>query len=114
MGSGLACHDPDDLRAAMTAIIASYRQHQAVLVALNEMAGYDPSVAATYRDLLADMSQRLTRVIEDGQADGSIRRELPRGHHGQCADLDMVERVCHQDLPIETPRLRRGVGRHSG
>jgi TetR/AcrR family transcriptional regulator, ethionamide resistance regulator len=93
-------HDPNDLRAAVTAIIASYRQHQAVLVALNEMAAYDPSVAATYRDLLTDMSQRLTRVIEDGQADGSIRRELPAATTASALTW-MVERVCHQDLPLK-------------
>src|SRR5882757_8906783 len=31
-------HNPGDVRAAMTGIIASYRRHQPVLVALNEMA----------------------------------------------------------------------------
>ncbi len=84
----------------MAAIIASYRHHQAVLVALNEMAAYDPSVAATYRELLADISQRLTGVIEDGQADGSIRRELPGPPPRPSALTWMVERVCHQNLPV--------------
>ncbi len=32
--------NPYDLRAAMTALVASYRRHQPVLVALNEMAAY--------------------------------------------------------------------------
>src|SRR5437588_594623 len=31
-------HDSDDMRAAMAEVIASYRRHQPVLVALNEMA----------------------------------------------------------------------------
>src|ERR1700761_4149788 len=44
-------HDPEDVRAAMAAIIASYRRHQPVLVALNEMAAYDSLVGATYRNL---------------------------------------------------------------
>jgi TetR/AcrR family transcriptional regulator, ethionamide resistance regulator len=95
-------HDPADVRAAMAGIIASYRRHQAVLVALNEMAAYDPSVAATYRDLLADISRRVTRVIEDGQADGSIRRELPAATTADALTW-MTERVCHQNLP-NTPR----------
>ena len=95
-------HDPADVRAAMAGIIASYRRHQAVLVALNEVAAYDPSVAATYRDLLTDISKRLTRVIEDGQADGSIRRELPAATTANALTW-MVERACHQTLP-DTPR----------
>jgi AcrR family transcriptional regulator len=95
-------HDPNDVRAAMAGIIASYRRHQSVLVALNEMAAYDPLVAATYRDLLAEISQRLTRVIEDGQADGSIRRELPAATTADALTW-MVERACHQNLP-EKPR----------
>ena len=91
-------HDPDDVRSAMTDIIASYRRHQPVLVALNEMAGYDPQVAATYRDLLTGISGRLTQVIEDGQADGSIRRELPAATTASALSW-MVERACQQNLP---------------
>jgi len=91
-------HDPDDVRSAMTGIIASYRRHQPVLVALNEMAGYDPQVAATYRELLTGISGRLTRVIEDGQADGSIRRELPAATTASALSW-MVERACQQNLP---------------
>jgi TetR/AcrR family transcriptional regulator, ethionamide resistance regulator len=96
-------HDPDDVRAAMAGIIESYRRHQSVLVALNEMAAYDPLVAATYRDLLTEISQRLTRVIEDGQADGSIRRELPAATTADTLTW-MVERACHQNLPVK-PRV---------
>jgi AcrR family transcriptional regulator len=94
-------HDPNDVRAAMAGIIASYRRHQPVLVALNEMAAYDPLVAATYRNLITDISQRLTRVIEDGQADGSIRRELPAATTADALTW-MVERACHQNLPVKS------------
>jgi AcrR family transcriptional regulator len=95
-------HDPDDVRAAMAGIIASYRRHQPVLVALNEMAGYDPQVAATYRELLTGISGRLTQVIEDGQADGSIRRELPAASTASALSW-MVERACQQNLPNKPP-----------
>jgi AcrR family transcriptional regulator len=91
-------HDPGDVRAGMAAIIASYRRHQPVLVALNEMAGYDPLVAATYRELLTGISGRLTQVVEDGQADGSIRRELPAATTASALTW-MVERACQQNLP---------------
>jgi AcrR family transcriptional regulator len=91
-------HDPDDVRAGMAAIIASYRRHQPVLVALNEMAGYDSLVGSTYRNLLTAITARLTRVIEDGQADGSIRGTLPAATAASALTW-MVERVCQQNLP---------------
>jgi AcrR family transcriptional regulator len=90
--------DPDDVRAGMAAIIASYRRHQSVLVALNEMAAYDSLVGATYRNLLTAITARLTKVIEDGQADGSIRSELPAATAASALTW-MVERVCQQNLP---------------
>ncbi|ETW23097.1 TetR/AcrR family transcriptional regulator [Mycobacterium gastri] len=90
--------NPDDVRAAMHGLIASYRRHQPVLVALNEMAAYDPETAHTYRDLLTGISQRMTRVIENGQADGSIRRELPAASTASALTW-MVERACQQNLP---------------
>jgi TetR/AcrR family transcriptional regulator, ethionamide resistance regulator len=91
-------HDPGDVRAAMDAIVATYRRHQPVLVALNEMATYDPLVGATYRNLLTAITGRMTRVIEDGQADGSIRRELPAATTASALTW-MVERTCQQNLP---------------
>lgn len=94
-------HNPDDLRAALTGIIASYRRHQPVLVALNEMAAYDPLVGATYRNLLTAITGRLTRVIEDGQADGSIRAELPAATTASALTW-MVERACQQNLPAQS------------
>ena len=93
-------HDLDDVRAAMADIVASYRRHQPVLVALNEMAAYDPLVGTTYRNLLTAISERLTRVIEEGQADGSIRPELPAATTASALTW-MVERTCQQNLPTE-------------
>ncbi|MEV0672193.1 TetR/AcrR family transcriptional regulator [Mycobacterium sp. NPDC050441] len=90
--------DPADVHAAMAGIIASYRRHQPVLIALNEMSGYDPLVGQTYRELLTGIAGRLTRVIEDGQADGSIRRQLPAAATASTLTW-MVERTCHQNLP---------------
>ena len=93
-------HDPDDVRAAMADIIESYRRHQAVLVALNEMAAYDPETGQTYCDLLTAISARMTRVIKDGQADASIRREIPAATTAS-ALVWMVERACQQNLPTK-------------
>lgn len=93
-------HDPQDLRTAMTLIIAGYRRHQVVIGALNEMAAYDPQVAATYREILVGISASLTRVIRDGQADGSIRPDLPPDATASALTW-MVERACHQNLPYQ-------------
>lgn len=90
--------DPADVHAAMAGIIASYRRHQPVLIALNEMAAYDPLVGETYRDLLTAISAQLTRVIEDGQADGAIRPQLPAASTASTLTW-MVERTCQQNLP---------------
>ncbi|QUR68275.1 TetR/AcrR family transcriptional regulator [Mycobacterium spongiae] len=96
-------HNPDDLHAAMAGIIASFRRHQPLLVALAEMAAYEPLTAQIYRDLLAGISERLAGVIQDGQADGSIRRELPALTTASALTW-MVERACQQNLPDSQPR----------
>jgi TetR/AcrR family transcriptional regulator, ethionamide resistance regulator len=95
-------HDPDDVRAAIAGIIESYRRHQAVLVALSEMAGYDPATAQTYRELLVEISRRMAGVIADGQADGSVRPGLPAAVTAS-ALVWMVERTCQQNLPGNPP-----------
>ena len=90
--------DPADVRAAMTAIVASYRLHQPLLVALNEMSAYDPLVGSTYTEILTGISARVTAIIEHGQADGTIRRELPPESTATSLTW-MVERSCQQNLP---------------
>lgn len=90
--------DPADVHAAMAGIIASYRRHQPVLIALNEMSGYDPQVDETYRELLTGIARQLTEVIERGQAGGMIRATLPPGSTASTLTW-MVERTCHQNLP---------------
>ncbi|ORV42792.1 TetR family transcriptional regulator [Mycolicibacter engbaekii] len=103
-------HDPADVGAAMAAIIASYRRHQPLLIALNEMAAYDPLVGNTYRELLTSIAGRLTGVIEAGQADGAIRRALPAAATASALTW-MVERVCQQDLPSRDPQHDAEIAR---
>ena len=66
------------------------------------MAAYDPQVSATYREILTDIAARLTRVISDGQADGSVRPELDATATASSLTW-MVERSCHQTLPFTGP-----------
>jgi AcrR family transcriptional regulator len=90
--------DPADIRAAIAGIVAGYRRHQPLLVALSEMAGYDPQVSHTYRELLTGIAGQVTQVIEDGQAAGTIREDLPA--EATASSLTwMVERSCQQNLP---------------
>ncbi len=97
-----ARRDPADVRAAMTAVVSQYRRHQPLLVALSEMAGYDPQVSATYRELLTEIAGQVIRVIEEGQAAGTIRPELPP--EATATSLTwMVERSCQQNLPGRPP-----------
>jgi AcrR family transcriptional regulator len=90
--------DPADVLAAMTGLVASYRTHQPLLVALNEMAAYDAAVGATYRDILTAIAARLAAVIEKGQGAGFIRRELSAETAASTLTW-MVERTCQQNLP---------------
>jgi len=90
--------DPADVRAAMDGLVASYRRHQPLLVALNEMAGYDPQVGTTYREILTAIAARLAAVIEEGQADGFIRPELSAATAASTLTW-MAERTCQQNLP---------------
>lgn len=91
--------NPDDVRTAMANVVATYRRHQAVLVALNEMAAYDAATGDTYRGLLTGISEQLCRVIEEGQAEGSIRPGLPASTTASALTW-MVERACQQNLPV--------------
>lgn len=97
-------HDPHDVELAMQRIIASYRRHQTFITALNEMSSYDATVAATYRQLLGDISAGLAEVIRNGQNDGSIRPGLPAGATASALTW-MVERACHQNLPYQPTDL---------
>ena len=90
--------DPADVLAAMSELVASYRRHQPLLVALSEMAAYDAQVGDTYRDILATIAGRLAAIIEQGQSDGFIRPELPAATTASALTW-MAERTCQQNLP---------------
>jgi TetR/AcrR family transcriptional regulator, ethionamide resistance regulator len=95
-----ARRDPADVHAAITAIIAGFRSHQPLLIALNEMSAYDPQVGAAYREQLDGICAQVARVIEDGQAAGSIRPQLPVAATASALTW-MVERTCVQNLTGE-------------
>ena len=86
----------------MARIIASYRRHQPVLIALSEKwpATTPKSVGGTYRELLTGIGEQFAAVIEAGQADGSIRATLSAAITASSL-VWMVERVCQQNLPTQ-------------
>ncbi|MDT5249231.1 MAG: TetR/AcrR family transcriptional regulator, ethionamide resistance regulator [Mycobacterium sp.] len=90
--------DPADVRAAMDGLVASYRRHQPLLVALSEMAAYDPQVGTTYGEILTAIAGRLAAVIEEGHADGVNRPELSAATAASTLTW-MAERTCQQNLP---------------
>jgi len=90
--------DPADAKAGIAAIVAGYRRHQPLLVALSEMAGYDPQVGAAYREILTAISARFAAVIEQGQTNGSIRQELSATTAAKALTW-MTERTTQQILP---------------
>ncbi len=97
--------DPADIRSAMTRIIASYRRHQPVLIALNEMAGYDAAVGETYRELLTGIGEQFAGVIAAGQ-DRRIHPGHPaRGHHRQQPGVDGGTRLPAEPA-VTTEQLR--------
>lgn len=89
-----ARRDPHDLLAAIKGIISSYRRHQALMSAVVETAGYDPSVASDFQALMGDFETATRGIIEQGQSAGTIG-DLPVGEVA-CALVWMVERTCYQ------------------
>lgn len=85
-----------DAIAAMRALVATYRRHQALITAVIEMAAYDADVAATYDAIFEGIVGSVEGVIRAGQQRGDIR-ELPR-RDTAAALTWMVERTCHQTL----------------
>lgn len=103
--------DAAGLLDGMWAVIAVFREHQRLLTAVVETAGYDAGVAEAYREMHAGIAGRFRGVIEQDQAVGRIR-PLPAGETAAALTW-MVERTCHQTLGEASPeaddRLARAL-----
>jgi TetR/AcrR family transcriptional regulator, ethionamide resistance regulator len=60
------------LSEMMLQVIQTYRSHATVLAAVDEVAGYDPSVAALWRSRYDRYAQRLCRQLQDDQRAGWV------------------------------------------
>jgi AcrR family transcriptional regulator len=103
--------DLDHTRDSIAAVIATYRQHQALITAVIEMASYDAEVAQTHRRLIDEIAATLQASIEQRQAEGTTLA-LP-AREVAIALTWMVERTVHQTVrftpPSEDARLAEAL-----
>jgi TetR/AcrR family transcriptional regulator, ethionamide resistance regulator len=93
--------NPEDLRLAMKAILATYRRHELILSAVVETSAYDGRVAEVFNELINGIRDATREVIERGQARGLIR-PLPVNEVAGALTW-MVERVCYQMVRNSPP-----------
>jgi TetR/AcrR family transcriptional regulator, ethionamide resistance regulator len=93
--------NPEDLRLAMKAILATYRRHELILSAVVETSAYDERVAEVFNELINGIRDATREVIERGQARGLIR-QLPVNEVAGALTW-MVERVCYQMVRNSPP-----------
>jgi TetR/AcrR family transcriptional regulator, ethionamide resistance regulator len=94
-------NNPEDLRLAMKAILATYRRHELILSAVVETSAYDERVAEVFNELINGIRDATREVIERGQTRGLIR-QLPVNEVAGALTW-MVERVCYQMVRNSPP-----------
>jgi TetR/AcrR family transcriptional regulator, ethionamide resistance regulator len=99
--------DPDDARRSIRAIIASYRRHQAVVTAVNEMASYDAVVAEAYKNILDGITAKGQAALERAIAAGAATPV--RTWETVTALTWMVERTCQQVVRYAPPDADEGI-----
>ena len=93
--------DPDDARRSIRQLIAVYRNHQAVITAVNELASYDSVVAENYKAMADGISEEGKAALERAIAEGGVAPV--RTWETACALTWMVERMCHQVVRYSPP-----------
>ncbi|NEA29137.1 TetR/AcrR family transcriptional regulator [Actinomadura bangladeshensis] len=63
---------PDGVAHAMRQMIAAYREHRRVLGALAEVAGYDPDVAAFWRDRMRGFAEVVRERLDAERRAGTV------------------------------------------
>lgn len=93
--------DPDSARRSVRQIITVYREHQTVLTAMFELAGYDPVVAEAHRGMVHAVAE---------QAQAALDQAVAAGADGPAHSLEtsralawMIERTCHQMVRNSPP-----------
>lgn len=86
--------DPETARRSLREIVRVYRQHQAVLGALVELASYDPVVAEAQTALVHGVAGQAKTALDRAVASGVTGPA--HGWEMSCALAWMIERTCHQ------------------
>jgi TetR/AcrR family transcriptional regulator, ethionamide resistance regulator len=99
--------DPDSARRSVRQIIAVYREHQAVLTAMFELAGYDPVVAEAHRAMVHAVAEQALAALNRAVAAGAPGPE--HGWETSCALAWMIERTCHQMVRNSEPTADNAI-----
>ncbi|MGQ0466493.1 MAG: TetR/AcrR family transcriptional regulator [Sporichthyaceae bacterium] len=62
-----------DVRASMRAVFAAFHADEAIMFAVAEAAGYEPSLREGYEDAVNDYARAIERYIKAGQQGGWVR-----------------------------------------
>lgn len=99
---------------AMRQMIVAYREHRRVLHALGEVSGYDPDVAAFWRNRLRGFIEVVQDRLEREQRAGNVAPAMDTAPTAQVLTW-MVERTisghCHQEAGAEDERIARTLAR---
>jgi AcrR family transcriptional regulator len=71
---------PEQLSAVLLAMVRIYRRHEAVLRAVSEVAGYDPAVAAFWRERMDRYADFMREQIEVDRRAGRVAATLDARH----------------------------------
>ncbi|TDD89116.1 TetR/AcrR family transcriptional regulator [Actinomadura darangshiensis] len=104
----------DGVAHAMRQTIAAYREHRRVLHALGEVAGYDPDVAAFWRDRMRRLTEVVQNRLDAEQRAGTVGSGMHTPTTAQVL-IWTVERTvsahCHHDEGPGDEQMARTLAR---
>jgi AcrR family transcriptional regulator len=105
---------PEQLSAVLLAMVRIYRRHEPVLRAVAEVAGYDPAVAAFWRERMDRYADFMREQIEVDRRAGRVAEALD-ARHTAFAVVWAVERGVSEHVraaaPGDDPAFARALGR---
>jgi hypothetical protein len=96
----------EEIRAALSSIVALYHEHGPLLRAIVEVSTYDEEIARVWRGLLQRFADAMTHRVEREQEEGLA---LPIDVRPTAFALVwMTERTCYQEL-VQGPQAPDGL-----
>lgn len=65
-----------DVERALTGMVQTFKRHQVILAAMNDMAPFDPKVAALYHEMVETIAARSRRTLKTVKQRGRSRAGL--------------------------------------